>query len=221
MQHPWFLEQALPWLLGCLAALVHAAGYIQYNRQTKKDASTPNPASWFIWSIMAGLNLITFAGFTSIPHALQYIVGTFGASTTFYLAIRWGKLDWPSPKEMKVLAVCLATIAVWLIFHSASGANAILMIAFVISIKPTYDGVRNNPHAETALAWWIWTLAFAINLSNNAITLLFGTPDPDTTLIDQIMSVSNPSFLLIAHALIGVLCRQTRKDQFSTPNKQV
>jgi hypothetical protein len=214
------MQETIPWILGCVAAIIHAVGYIQYNRQSKKGASEPNPVSWFIWASMAGLNLMTFAGFTSIPHALQYIVGTISAIATFILALVWGKFDRPNFRELSVLIVCIATLVVWWIFRSASVGNVILMIAFLISVEPTFTKVRKNPHAETSTAWKIWVMAFVVNLANNAITLVFGEPNPDVTLIDQIMSVANPIIILSIHALIAFMCRQARKDQFPRPNPQ-
>ena len=199
---------SLPWILGVLAALLHAAGYVTYNIQSKKKDSTPNTVSWFIWALMAGLNLSSFAQITDIPHALQYVVGTIAAIVTFILALYWRRFAWPEPIEWFVLVFCLITMGLWGTFKDASIANAfVLFFPLLGSIWPTFDGVRRDPFKETSLAWWIWTAAFAVNLLNNALSWN-----------DKWMSVVNPIVLLVCHGSIAWLSREARKRRFASSN---
>lgn len=196
----------LPWILGVIAALLHATAYGLYNVQTKKKTSTPNAVSWFIWALMAGLNASSFKEVTDTPHALQYMVGTFAAIATFVLALRWRSFDWPEPIEWSVLVLCLTSMALWYHYKDASIANATLLVSFFISFWPTLDGVWKDPYMETSLAWWVWTAAFTVNLTNNALSWN-----------DKWMSIINPIILLVAHGSIGYLARAARKRHFPAP----
>lgn len=196
----------IPWILGVAAALLHAAGYIIYNVQTKKNDSTPNVVSWFIWALMAGLNASSFTGVTDVPHALQYMVDTFAAIATFLLALRWQRFDWPEPVEWFVLALCLVSMGLWYHYKDASIANATLLIPFFISFWPTLDWVRKDLYKEKSLAWWVWTAAFAVNLANNGLSWN-----------GHWMSVVNPTILLVCHWSIAHLSRETRKRRFPSP----
>ena len=145
----------ISWILGVTAALLHAIGYILYNLQTKKKQSVPNSVSWFIWSLMAGLNASSFTEVTDVPHGLQYMVGTFAAIITFLLVLRWHRFDWPTKIEWFVLVFCLMAMGIWYYFKDASIGNAMILVPFLISFWPTFDGVRQNPQKETSLSWWI------------------------------------------------------------------
>lgn len=186
----------IPWILGITAALLHGAGYVIYNVQAKKGDSKPNIVSWFIWALMAGLNATSFSGVTDIPHALQYMVGTFAAILTFVLALRWRRFDWPETIELVILVLCLASMAMWYGFKDASFANAIVLVPFLISFWPTWRGVRENPRNEKPLAWNMWSLAFAVNLTNNLVTWN-----------GKWMSIINPLILLLCHWSIVYLSR--------------
>ncbi len=186
--------QWISWILGIISALLHGVGYVVYNRQTKRGDSKPNAVSWFIWALMAGLNAASFTGVTDIPHALQYMVGTFAALATFFLALRWHRFDWPEPIELAVLVLCLVCMGTWYVFKDASFANATLLAPFLISFWPTFRGVRNDPGRERPFAWNIWSVAFAVNLANN-IALWNGKP----------VSVINPVILLLCHWSIAYL----------------
>ncbi|MFA4845943.1 MAG: hypothetical protein WC654_05280 [Patescibacteria group bacterium] len=195
----------LPWILGVAAALLCAIGYIIYNVQSKKNDSKPNAVSWFIWAIMAVLNTSSFAVVTDIPHALQYMVGTFAAITTFLLALYWRRFNWPEPIEWFVLVFCLIVMGLWGSLNDASLANATILVPFLISFWPTFDGARRNPHKETPLAWSVWTAAFAVSLLNNVATWN-----------ENWMSVINPLVLLVCHGSIAMLSRQVRKLRFAS-----
>ncbi len=195
----------LPWILGVVAATGTAIGYIVYNVQSKTKRSTPNAVSWFIWALMAGLNASSFAGVTDVPHALQYMVGTFASIVTFLLCLYWRSFDWPKPTEWVVLAFCLITMWLWNSLNDPSIVNFVTLFTLLGSNWPTFDGVRRDPHKEKSLAWWIWTAALAVNLLNNALSWN-----------GKWMSVINPIVLLVCHGSIAWLSREARKRCFPT-----
>jgi len=199
------VQQNLPWILGTLAALLHGTGYVLYNIQTKRGQSRPNIVSWSIWAFMAGLNAFSFAEISSLAHALQYMVGTFAATITFILSFWWGRFTWPSRKEIAVFFICVVAVFIWWSQKDAGLANLLGCTAFLISFQPTFMGVYRDPHKEKPLAWNVWSLAFAVNLTNNIVCWQ-----------GDAVSIINPALLLVCHWSIASLSRPGRKRGCAT-----
>lgn len=193
-------------ILGVVAAVLHGAAYVMYMRQAKLGKSKPNPISWSIWAFLAVMNVSTFTAMSDLVSALQFVTGTVACIVTFLYVLRIGKFEWPErgASEWKIFGLALLAAIVWYVFRSAEGANMIVLVAFLISFKPTLDGVKEDPENETARPWWIWTLAFVLTIVNLIIR--------DKALIAFAM----PVILLLAHFIIGWLSRETRKRVFRT-----
>ncbi len=192
-------DQLLEWVLGVPAALIHATGYVLYNIQTKRGSSKPKFVTWFIWMIAATINAVTFTEVTSFPLALQYIVGSFAATVTFILALRWKKFKWPDSVEIFVLVLCVLSFVVYWYYRDASTANLIMMLTVVISFHPTLKDVYKDPTKDEPLSWWVWTVACLVTLLN--ATLSYN---------GDFVSIFNPAYLALFHLVVAVLARKGR-----------
>jgi hypothetical protein len=201
--------QTISLVFGVVAAVLHGAAYVMYNRQAKLGQSQPNPISWSVWTFLAILNASSFTAMSDWVSSLQFLTGTIACILTFIYVLAIGKFRWPArgAKEWKIFGLGLLAAVVWYVFRSAEGANMIVLVAFVPSFFPTYDGVKEDPHKETALPWWIWTTAFVVTIVNLIIR--------DQEAIAFVM----PAVLLLAHLSIAVLSRDARKATF--PRRQV
>lgn len=198
------MDNPVSLVLAVVAALLHAGAYLLYSVQTKLGRSKPNPVSWSVWAFLAILNALTFKEMSGWVPALQFMTGSVACFCTFIYALFVGKLTWPKrgAREWKFFGVGIIAAMVWFIFRSAEGANMLLLLGFVFSFKPTYEGVEADPNKETALPWTIWTVAFGVTIIN-LIVLHKGW-----------VSFVTPSVMVIAHGAIAVLSREERKADF-------
>ena len=66
--------------------------------------------------------------------------------------------------EKLVIVFSLLSIFIWFLLRSATYANLLLQVAYVLAFVPTYVGVYKNASVERALPWLLWTISFIINL---------------------------------------------------------
>lgn len=191
-------------VLGVVAALLHGTAYAIYNRQAKLGQSQPNPVSWSVWAFLAILNALTFKGMSDWVLALQFVAGSVACFLTFIYVLFIGKFAWPrrGAKEWKIFGIGIIAAIVWFVFRSAEWANMVVLLGFVISFKPTYDGVKADPNRETAFPWVIWTVAFAVTIINLIIR------------DKELVAFITPVVLLVSHCSIAVLSRKRRKQAF-------
>ena len=190
--------------LGLLAAAIHVVAYFIYNLQARSGKSKPKASSWSIWTLLAGLNALTYNDATNDVYAtFQFFAGSVACFLTFLYLLVTHRFGWPGKKELKIFAICIAAIVVWQVFHSASWANLIVLLALVVSFKPTLDAVLADPDVETPLSWVLWTTAFAITIANKSIGW-------DGAIIGFIM----PSIAMLVHGSVAVLSRKARKLRF-------
>lgn len=197
-------------VLGIMAALLHGVAYVLYNIQAKKGKSKPNIATWVIWAFLAILNAFFFHKMSGdFVTALQFFMGSVACTVTFFYVLITGKFSWPKSDEWAVLALGLVASLVWWIFKSATGANMVVVIAFLISFFPTFKGVWQDPFKEAPLPWLIWTVAFLITTSN--VILRWN---------EQPLALVIPIVLFMTHGGIAILCTNKRKERFSVTVKK-
>ena len=195
--------QELTIALGITAALLHIIAYILYNKQMRAGQSQPNIASWSIWAFLAILSAFTYHEMSGdTVAALQFFAGSVACVVTFFYALGIGKFSWPRLKEWGLFGLGVLAAFVWWIFRSATGANIIIVIAFVISFIPTLEGVLRDPFRETPMSWMFWALAFFVTSFN--VILREG----------KFIALLAPVVLLFAHGSIAVLSTQKRKERF-------
>jgi hypothetical protein len=188
-------------VLGILAAVLHGTAYVLYNMQAKLGKSSPNAASWSIWAFLATLNALSYREMSGdVIATLQFFTGSVACILTFVYVLTIGKFSWPRLKEWGLFGLGLLATLVWWKLRSATGANMIVVIAFLISFVPTFEGVLRDPSKETPRSWVLWTIAFFITITN--VLLRGGKP----------IVLLMPVILLVAHGSIAVLSRQKRKE---------
>ncbi len=191
-------------VLGLTAAALHGIAYVLYNIQTKLGKSQPNAASWSIWAFLATLNALSYREMNGdMVTTLPFFTGSVACILTFFYALTNGKFSWPKPKEWGIFAIGLLSTLVWWYFRSATWANVIVLVAFVISFIPTFEGVLRDPFKETPKSWVLWTVAFLIT-TVNVVLRWKGQP----------VALLAPVVLLLAHGSIAVLSTEKRKKSF-------
>lgn len=195
--------QELTIALGLTAALLHGVAYILYNTQTKLGKSSPNAASWSVWAFLSVLNALSYREMSGdVIMALQFYIGSVACILTFLYVLTIGKFSKLKLKEWGLFALGLLATVVWWKFRSATAANMIVIVAFLISFIPTFEGVWRDPFKETPRPWTLWTLAFFATTTN--VVLRDG----------KFIAFLTPVVLFIAYGSIAILSRQSRKAKF-------
>lgn len=195
--------QELTVVLGLMAALLHGVAYVLYNMQAKLGKSSPNAASWSVWTFLAVLNALSYREMSGdVVTTLQFFTGSVACMITFLYVLTIGKFSKLKLKEWGLFTLGLLATVVWWKFRSAIGANMIILVALLISFIPTFEGVWRNPFKETPRSWALWTLAFLITTMN--VVLRDG----------KSIALLTPIMLLIAHGSIAILSTQSRKEKF-------
>lgn len=189
-------------VLGVLAAVLHGTAYFLYNLQANRGQSRPNPASWAIWAFLAILNAFSYAKMNGNWYsALQFYTGSVACAATFVNALFMGKFAKVSERDKACFMIGLFATIVWWLLKSATVANYLVMIVFIISFVPTWQGVRENPTLETPQSWIIWTIACGCTLMGALVQ-------------GHLRSTITPLVLLLAHGYVAVLSRRSRQEAY-------
>lgn len=190
--------------LGIVAAVLHGVAFYFYAKQVKLGQSKPNIATWSITVFLMLLNALTFQEMSQDKVAtLQFFVGFAGAAATFLYALVRGKFSKLKPTELVALLFGICAGLVWYWFREATGANMIILFALLVALSPTWKGVYQDPFNETPRSWVMWSVAYSIT----TINILLGMSNPNWHAI----SLVNPIAGVVAHGLVAILSRNSRK----------
>jgi len=148
--------------LGKIAGVLALLGYVPYLMSIVRRKTLPNPATWWIWSIMGG---ILFASYylegnrEAVWVPLSYFIGP---TVTGILSIKYGRNEFGTFEKY-----CLGGAALSLVLWQVSGpvvALTMLIMIDLIAIAPTLRKTYFKPDSEDPLAWSIFWLANTINL---------------------------------------------------------
>lgn len=191
--------QTLTVILGVLAAGLHGTAYVFYNRQTWRGTSHPNAASWSVWAFLSILNAASYRSMSGdTVTSLQFLTGSVACLLTFLITLVTGRFTALSRIEWRVLTMGIIAAGVWRVFQSATGANMIILVTFVVSFMPTLVGVWRDHRKETPRSWILWTTAFAVTCINVVLR-----ERGITTFI-------TPFVMLLLHGGVAVLARKEK-----------
>ena len=191
-------------VLGVAAALFHGSAFVLYAIRARLGHSSPKSASWALWAFLATVNALTFRTMSGDVATLQFFTGSVACVAVFVYMWAIGKLKWPEPNELLMFAFGLVAIYVWWRYRNAGAANLIIFAALVISFKPTFDGLRTDPYAETSGPWNLWTIAFLITAAN---VVLRSQGGPRELALQLVMPIGGA----VLHGAVAFLSRRERR----------
>lgn len=180
-------------ILPLVASATHAIGFWKYNTQAKAGTSKPNFVSWFVWSLLASLNALSFMAITSFVVAAQTFVGAAGCTGTFVYALVTGKFEKPNWREWVIFAISMMAIEVWK-FYNPLYANLVLIGAVIFSFWPSWAYVWADPAKEKSLPWVLWGSAYGLT---TLVTFLLGGVS---------FKLAMPIVGTLAHLAVPVIC---------------
>jgi len=151
-------------LAGWVAGILSMAGFIPYILAIMREETTPNRATWLIWSAVGViLALSYYAGGASqtIWVAVSYAAGPL---IIFILSIRRGEGGWTG-LDRACIVTAGAGAFFWLVSGSALIGLCMGLLADVMGASPTILKAYRRPEGEDRTSWTLWLAASIINLA--------------------------------------------------------
>ncbi|MFT5799011.1 MAG: hypothetical protein ACI84R_003080 [Candidatus Azotimanducaceae bacterium] len=147
--------------LGLLSGALSTAAYIPYIRDTYLGHTSPEPASWLIWSVLGSIAFLgqVFEGASvSLWLGGVQIVGTI---IVFALSIWLGHGVCICRKNCKILACAVLGLILWYVADTAAFALAIIIAINLLGGWVTAVKAYRDPQSETLCTWLMSAVASA------------------------------------------------------------
>ena len=172
-----------------------AIAYCVYYRQMYSGMSSPNVATWTIWTYLVVLNVSSYYIMTGdLVKSFVGIISAIAVLLTFLISLVFGKFSRQKNIQLLMLAIGLVAGLVWWICRSATYANLIMQGCLVISFIPMFIELWGNPNKETPLSWFLWAAAYGMAVA--AVLLRW-----NGNVVDIIFPLRSAVF----HAAVGFL----------------
>ncbi|MEL6157719.1 MAG: hypothetical protein AAGJ95_03155 [Cyanobacteria bacterium J06554_11] len=149
--------------LGKIAGVLAFLGYFPYILSIIRKKTLPNPASWWIWTIMGGVLLASYYAAGNREAIWVPISYFIGPAVTAVLSLRYGRTEFGN-FEKYCLAGAGISLTLWLISGNPLVALTISIVIDLIAIAPTLRKTYFKPESEDPLSWSVFWLANALNL---------------------------------------------------------
>ena len=171
--------KTLIFLISLLASCTSITAFVIYNIKHIFQDTNPNLVSWFLWSGLAILNFLSYNSMSeNFIISLLSLAGSIMCSFTFVVYVIKGiitkkgsfKLD---KVEYLVFIIGMLAIIIWALTKfvwsleenkSAMWTNFLILFAVSLGFITTYRGVLKSPKNEPFLPWFIWSIAFFLQI---------------------------------------------------------
>lgn len=204
--------------LGKIAGVLAFLGYIPYLLSIVRRKTLPNPATWWIWSIMGAILLASYyaaGNQDAIWVPISYFVGP---TVTAILSVRYGRNEF-SKFEWYCLAGAGFSLLLWWLTESPEIALTINIMIDLIAIAPTLRKTYFKPDSEDPLSWSIFWVANTLNV---CVVLLSGniTYGALAYPLELFLLPTSIMFLVIRGKLLSKHAQPREKTQTSYQSDQ-
>ncbi len=152
-------------ILGIAGGIISLFGYIPYNISNHKGIAKPSQTTWWIFTLVGGISLISSAVNQTTAIALIlptcYFIGRF---TTAIIATKTGVGGW-NPVDRTCIAIATLSILLWISTGSASIALIASLCADFSGMIPTLWKSFENPFQENLLGWYFFLLGSIVSIA--------------------------------------------------------
>lgn len=177
-------------LAGFVAALLSAAAFWPYIRDTLTGQTQPDRACWLIWAVLASIsgasNLYEGAG----PSLIFVGAQVLGTVIVFALSIPLGSGRFLCRVNGPVLLLAGAGLVSWAMMDTAAYALAISIGVSALGGVTTLRKAFLNPQSETLCAWVVLLIAALLGVYSMGST--------------EVLLLAYPLYLLVLYAGIVV-----------------
>lgn len=167
-----------------------------YNKGVITGKNLPAFAAWAVFSLITFVNCLTYlswtASFINIAVLLTDFVVCVGTTVAILIRLK-GRVRLDNTDKL-IMLISLVAVGIWVMFKAAAAGNLFNQAAYTITFLPIYRNALRNPRNEPTMPWFLWTIAFVLNLV--ALWL-----QPTTQAMDYV----SPAVCLVHHAAITVL----------------
>lgn len=191
------MREALSLLLSGMVIALNCTAIILYVRQIQHGGTIPNPASWVIWAIVAGVNVTSYqAGTHDVVMSMNGYVST--GNCIFMFGYCWWRGQLRELTWTDLLAISIAVLAVitWKLSSTAWYGNAVVQAAVLMSFSLTLWGMWTEKRHEWWVPWCLWTGCHTLTLG---IVLLRWKDDPYALLYPSLGITLNTLVTLSAY----------------------
>lgn len=146
-------------IFGILSGVLSTFAYIPYIIDTLARRTTPQRASWLIWSVLGSIAFFSqvYEGATdSLWFAGVQISGTL---TVFLLSIFVGAGNFLNKADYAILAAAGVGLVLWYYTESAAYALAITISISLLGGSMTVIKAYRDPESETWITWLVSFIA--------------------------------------------------------------
>lgn len=156
--------------LGIVSGAFLVAGYIPYIYEVLRKTTTPNRASWFIWSLSTAIILFGVSETGTNEAIWVPIADAIGCFLIFLLSIRLGVGGWSKTDK---ISLCISAASLVILGLTGSALVALLMnlCIYVSGYIPTIQKAMIDPYSESRFAWSLFFIGVILNL----VTVIIGT----------------------------------------------
>lgn len=148
-------------MLGILAGLVGVVDMLPYVRDTVRRVTRPHRGTWLIWSVLAGVALLTQradgASWSAVMCGVQLVTNTL----VFALAIRLGT-GAITLADRLLLALAAAGVAGWLLAGDPLIATGCVVVADLLAVGMMLPKSWRDPGSETLSTFVLASLGGAL-----------------------------------------------------------
>lgn len=143
-------------ILSVCSGLVFILAFFPYIRAIMRRETSPRKATWLVWAV-GDIIVLTGMIIKGTVSGLM-ISAVLGATTTFFLSLKFGESGWTKRDRVCISFSGLA-IALWLYFGDSNFGIAFSLLALAIAVWPTYVSAWHKPENEDKQGWILFNLS--------------------------------------------------------------
>ncbi len=149
-------------LAGIAGGIVALAAFVPYIRAIIKGTTTPNRATWLIWTIIGCITAASYAAGgadQTIWVAVSYALGPF---LVFALSLQRGE-GGTTAFDLWCLVIAGVSLMLWVVFENPFIALVLSIAIDTAGSLPTFKKVWHAPYSEDIVAWSMFWSASVLN----------------------------------------------------------
>lgn len=187
--------------LAKVAGVIGLLGYIPYVLSIIKRKTVPNPATWWIWSMVGWTAFASY--FIAGERETFWLMLSYaiGPSLIGLLSFKYGKVASLEKFDVGCLVVSLVSLVLWKITSNPVLALSINLGIDITGALPTLRKTYFEPHTEDALSWSVFWLGNTMNFVNILVSRNW-----------NIVSIPYPLYLFVLASSMMVLINRNRSS---------
>lgn len=183
-------------IFAILSGLILLAGAPPYLIDIFKGKTKPERATWFIWSVLGNIALISQISLHGGWSLVFVGLDGLGSTLVFLLSLKYGVGGW-TRLDKAALVIAAVGVIISIADHRPAVALAGVVLADLAGVVLTIKKTFAAPESETAITW------FFVGTASLLGALSVGKIQPDLLIYPVYLTVANYSVLIAKYAGIA------------------